>query len=62
MIIIYCQKLSLFSLNVGGKLKQYIVYSSDTIANRVLTVAYELGSADMVQAVARCLRNIIAEA
>ena len=46
----------------GGKFKLYIVYNSDVSIDRVVTLAYELGSTDMVQDVALYLRNMIAEA
>ena len=48
-------------LNSGGKVMLYIVYNSDTSTDLAVTLAYELGSADMVQAVALYLRNINAE-
>ena len=49
-------------LNSGRKFKLYIVYNSDVSTDRAVTLAYELGSTDMVQHVALYLRNMIAEA
>ena len=40
------------SLKSGGKFKLYIVYNSDVSTDRCVTLAYELGSTDMVQDVA----------
>ena len=40
----------------------YIVYHSDMSTGRTVTLAYELGSAGMVQEVVLYLRNKIAEA
>ena len=39
----------------------YIVYNSDVSTDRAVTLAYELGSTDLVQHVALYLRNMIAE-
>ena len=50
------------SLNSGGKFKLYIMYNSDVSTDRAVTLAYELGSTDIVQHVALYLRNMIAEA
>ena len=58
----YGQTLPLCSLNSGGKFKLYIVYNSDLSTDRAVTLAYELGSTDIVQHVALYLRNMIAEA
>ena len=54
----YGQTLPFCSLNRGGKFKLYIVYSSDVSTDRAVTLAYELGSTDMVQHVALYLRNL----
>ena len=40
----------------------YIVYNSDVSTDRCVTLAYELGSTDIVQHVALYLRNMTAEA
>ena len=48
----YGQTLPFCSLNSGGKFKLYIVYNSDVSTDRCVTLAYELGSTDMVQDVA----------
>ena len=58
----YRQTLPFCSLNSGGKFKLYIVYNSDVSTDRCVTLAYELGSTDIVQHVALYLRNMIAEA
>ena len=58
----YGQKLPFCSLNSGGKFKLYIVYNSDVNTDHAVTLAYELGSTDMVQDVPLYLRNITAEA
>ena len=50
------------SLKSGGKFKLYIVYNFDVSTDRAVTLAYELGSTDMVQDVALYLRNMIPEA
>ena len=44
------------------EVKLYIVYNSDVSTDRAVTLAYETGSTDMVQDVALCLKNMIAEA
>ena len=56
------QTLPFCSLNSGGKFKSYIVYNSNVSTDRCVTLAYELGSTDIVQHVALYLRNMIAEA
>ena len=56
------QTLPFCSLNSGGKFKLYIVYNSDVSTDRAVTLAYELGSTDMVQHVALYLRNMTAKA
>ena len=48
-------------MNSEGKFKLYIIYNSYMSANHSLTVAYEVGSADMVQDVALYLTNITDE-
>ena len=58
----YRQTLSFCSLNSGGKFKLYRVYNSDVSTDHAVTLAYELGSADIVRDDALCLRNMIAEA
>ena len=58
----YGQTLLFCSLNNGGNFKLYIVYNSDVSTDRAVTLAYELGSTNMVQNVALYLRNMIAEA
>ncbi|WP_419650382.1 hypothetical protein, partial [Thiolapillus sp.] len=58
----YGQTLPFCSLNSGGKFKLYIVYNSDVSTDRCVTLAYELGSTDIVQHVALYLRNMTAEA
>ena len=58
----YGQTLPFCSLNSGGEFKLYIVYSFDVSTDRCVTLAYELGSTDIVQHVALYLRNKIAEA
>ena len=45
----YRQTLPFCSLNSGGKFKLYIVYNSDVSTDRCVTLAYELGSTDIVQ-------------
>ena len=59
---IYGQKLAFCWLNSWGKFRSNIVYNSDMSTNRAVSLAHELGSADMVQDVALYLRNLIAEA
>ena len=56
------QTLPFCSLNSGGKFKSYIVYNSNASTDRCVTLAYELGSTDIVQHVALYLKNMIAEA
>ena len=56
------QKLPFCSLNSEGKCKSHIVYNSDVSTDRCVTLAYELGSTDIVQHVALYLRNMISEA
>ena len=58
----YGQTLPFCSLNSGGKFKSYIVYNSNVSTDRCVTLAYELGSTDIVQHVALYLKNMIAEA
>ena len=58
----YRQTLPFCSLNSGGKFKLYTVYNSDVSTDHCVTLAYELGSTDIVQHVALYLRNMIAEA
>ena len=58
----YRQKLPFCLLNSGGKFKLYRVYNSDVSTDHAVTLAYELGSADIVRDDALCLRNMIAEA
>ena len=58
----YGQTLPFCSLSSGEKFKSYIVYNSDVSTDRAVTLAYELGSTDMVQHVALYLRNMINEA
>ena len=58
----YGETLSFCSLNSGGKFKLYRVYNSDVSTDHAVTLAYELGSTDLVQHVALYLRNMIAEA
>ena len=58
----YGQTLPFCSLNSGGRFKSYIVNNSDVSTGRAVTLAYELGSTDIVQHVALYLRNMIAEA
>ena len=58
----YGQTRPFCSLNSGGKFKLYIVYNSDLNTDHAVTLAYELGSTDMVQDVPLYLRNVIAEA
>ena len=57
-----CSEVPFCSLNSGGKFKLYIVYNSDVITDRAVTLACELGSTDVVQHVALYLRNMNAEA
>ena len=45
----YGQPLPFCSLNSGGKFKLYIVYNSDVSTDRCVTLAYKLGSTDIVQ-------------
>ena len=56
----YGQTLPFCSPNSGGKFKLYIVYNSDVSTDRPVTLAYELGSTDIVQHVALFLRSMIA--
>ena len=58
----YGQALPFCSPNSRGKFKLFIVYNSDVSTDRCVTLAYELGSTDIVQHVALYLRNMIAEA
>ena len=58
----YGRTLPFCSLNSGGKFKLYIVYNSDVSTDRCVTLAYELGSTDIVQHVALYLRNMTAKA
>ena len=53
----YGQTLPFCSLNSGGKFELYIVYNSDMSTDRAVTVAYELGSTDIVQHVALYLKK-----
>ena len=45
----FLQTQQLCSLNSGRKFKLYIVYNSDVSTDRGVTLAYELGSTDIVQ-------------
>ena len=45
----YGQKQPFCSLSSGEKFKSYIVYNSDVSTDRAVTLAYELGSTDIVQ-------------
>ena len=58
----YGQTLPFCSLNSGGKFKLYIVYNSDVTTDRCVTLAYELGSTNIVQHVALYSRNMTAKA
>ena len=53
----YRQTLPFCSLNSGGKSKLYIVDNSDVSTDRCVTLAYELGSTDIVQHVALYLKT-----
>ena len=46
---IYGQTLPFCSMNSGEKFKLYVVYNSDVSTDRCVTLAYELGSTDIVQ-------------
>ena len=48
-------------MNNEGKFKLYMIYNSYMSANRSLTVANEVGSADMVQHVVLYLINVTDE-
>ena len=56
------QTLPFCSLNSGEKFKLYVVYNSDVSTDHCVTLAYELGSTDVLQHVALYLRNMTAEA
>ena len=58
----YGKTLPFCSLNIEGKFKSYIVYNSDVSTDRCVTLAYELGSTDIVKHVALYLRNMTAKA
>ena len=53
----YEQTLPFCSLNSGGKFKLYIVCNFDVSTDRGVTLAYELGSTDIVQHVALYLKT-----